>query len=102
MPRGAIMSIVVICVLTGLFALWIGLRSQPLGETAIILRAADIYVAETGGQATHCFARPSPLAGVSLIVTCAPPEGEPWYYPADARGRFVDIDPAIIENDAPT
>jgi hypothetical protein len=69
-----------------------GLRAVPPGETAIIEAAAGRYAEETGGAATDCAARPAPLEGVRLIVTCGPADGPPWVEAVDTWGNPVDID----------
>jgi hypothetical protein len=71
-----------------------GLRSLPPGETAIIEAAAARYVTETGGAPTDCAARPAPLEGVRLIVSCGPADGAPWVEALDTWGNPVEIDPS--------
>jgi hypothetical protein len=79
----------------GLGGVW-GLRSVPPGETAIIEAAAAAYVAETGGVATDCAARPSALPEVHLVVICA--EGA-WVAAYDTFGRPVALDPQQLQEE---
>lgn len=67
-----------------------GLRAVPPGETEIIAAVAADYVAETGGAATDCAARPGARAGVRLVVVC----GDGWARAVDAHGRAVAPEPA--------
>lgn len=74
-----------------LFGLVMGLRAIPPGETQIIEAAAVDYVAETGGAATDCFARPSVLEGVRLVVICVGDGGGSWVRAVDTYGAIVEI-----------
>jgi hypothetical protein len=69
------------------FGLWLGLRSVLPSETEIILAQAALYVAETGGLPTDCSARPAPVEGVRLVVTC----GADWAIAVDDWGRPVAL-----------
>ncbi|MEO0391116.1 MAG: hypothetical protein AAF218_09275, partial [Pseudomonadota bacterium] len=60
--------VIVLCLLAALSGLWLGLRSQPLDESAAIVAAVERYVAETGGAATDCVAVPG--KDVWLEVLC--------------------------------
>jgi hypothetical protein len=86
-------GLVLLGVLSG--GVW-GLRAIPPGETAIIDAAAAAYVADTGGEATDCAARPSVLAEVRLVVTCA---GGAWVTAYDTFGRPVALDPGELEKE---
>lgn len=101
MPRNIAVSLAVICVLAGLLALWVSLRHIPPSETEIITRIAQSYAAQTGGALTDCFARPSGLEQVRLVVFCQQADGVTFLYPVDDLGRLLDIDPSILESREP-
>jgi hypothetical protein len=69
-----------------------GLLSIPPSETAIIEAAVADYVAETGGVATDCAARPSSLPEVRLVVVC----GSDWARAVDEMGRTLALDPDVL------
>ncbi len=96
MPRNIALSLAVICGLAGLLALWVGLRHIPPSETEIIIRVAQAYVADTGGALTDCYARPSALEQVRLVVFCEGPE-QSFAYPVDDLGRLLEIEPDILD-----
>jgi hypothetical protein len=87
MARGVILQIVALAVVAGAFGLWLGVRAIPPDETAIIEAQAARYVAQTGRAATDCAARPSPITGVRLVVTC----GSDWAVAVDRWGRPVPM-----------
>ena len=97
MSRVQVLSLAGLLTLAAGFGLWMGLRAIPPGETEIINAAAARYVAETGGRATDCFARPSDLPRVRLVVICEPAAaGTPWVLAVDRHGARVDIDRDIL------
>jgi simple sugar transport system permease protein len=55
------------------------------------------YVAETGGARLDCFAVPSGVDGVRLIVICEPEGGAVWYAATDDWGQVVE-DVAVPED----
>ncbi|MEM9319821.1 MAG: hypothetical protein AAGA70_12570 [Pseudomonadota bacterium] len=69
--------------------LW-GRASLPPSETDAINRLAAQYVAQTGGQASDCLARPGPEGVAWLTVYCEGEAGQ-FSYPIDRRGRHVEI-----------
>ena len=81
----------------GALGLYLGLAAAPPTETEIIEAQAARYVAETGGDRLDCFAVPSGVEGVRLIVICEPEGGEAWYAATDDWGRVVD-DVAVPED----
>ncbi|WP_339987842.1 hypothetical protein [Gymnodinialimonas ulvae] len=81
----------------GAFGLWLGLSTAPPSESEIIDAQAARYVAETGGDLVDCYAVPSGVDGVRLIVICEPDGGDAWYAATDARGRVVE-DVAVPED----
>ncbi len=82
--------------------LFLGLRATPPAETEIILRQADRYIQETGGEATDCYARPSALAEVRLVVICDPTEGAAWVSAVDRYGNLVETDADILAEEPQT
>jgi hypothetical protein len=74
----------------GAFGLWLGLSTAPPTESEIIERQAARYVAETGGERLDCFAVPSGVDGVRLIVICEPEGGEVWFAATDVWGQVVE------------
>lgn len=87
MMRGVMLQILVLSVVAGAFGVWLGMRAIPPGETAIIEMQAARYVAQTGRAETDCAARPTPVAGVRLVVTC----GSDWAVAVDRWGRPVPL-----------
>lgn len=92
-PRLPLLSLAALLAAAGAFGLLLGLRAVPPGETEIINAVAADYVAETGGVATECLARPVPVDGVRLVVIC----GEDWLRAVGPFGEPVDIDPDLLE-----
>ncbi|MDG4649112.1 hypothetical protein P6F26_11705 [Roseibacterium sp. SDUM158017] len=80
----------------------LGVDARVPSETEIIEAAAEDYVAETGGARTDCYARPSPVDGVRLVVTCEPEGGARWLGAYDARGRAVAVDPETLDEEPAT
>jgi len=78
MPRLHILSLAALLLCAGVFGLIWGLRAVPPGETEIINAVAAEYMAETGGDPSTCFARPSEAEGVRLVVICAADGADPW------------------------
>ena len=74
----------------GAFGLWLGLRAAPPTESEIIGVQAARYVAETGGERLDCYAVPSGVEGVRLVVICEPDGAEPWYAATDEWGQVVE------------
>lgn len=72
---------------------WLGVGARVPTETDIIEAAAADYVAETGGEVTDCYARPSSAGGVRLVVTCDAEGDRPWRRGYDKQGRAVAADP---------
>ncbi|MBY6202368.1 hypothetical protein KUV65_13400 [Maritalea mobilis] len=95
--RGLILPLAALLAFGGALGVLLGLRAAPPGETAIIEAVAAGYVAETGGARTDCFARPSALPEVRMVVICAPEGGTARAYPVDRLGRPVEIDAAALE-----
>ncbi|MCU4654634.1 hypothetical protein N8I71_17475 [Roseibacterium sp. SDUM158016] len=95
MQRISLAALLALAVALG--ALW-GLRAIPPGETEIIVAVAADYVAETGGEATDCAARPASVEGVRLVVVC----GEGWARAVDEMGRAVALDPGALAAGAGT
>ena len=81
----------------GAIGLWLGLAAVPPTETEIIETQAARYVAETGGEWLDCYAVPSGVEGVRLIVICEPEGGEAWFAATDHWGQVVE-DVAVPEN----
>lgn len=100
--RLPILWVAAILVVAGAGGLVLGLRAGPPGETEIIEAVAAAYVAETGGVETDCFARPSALAGVRMVVICAPEGGAARAYPVDRMGRAVDVEAEDLVRDGQT
>lgn len=72
---------------------YVGLRlGQPVSETDIITRYAQIYVLENGEAArmTDCVATPSQHPNVRLVVRCTHPDGTTHSYFAGPRGEARD------------
>lgn len=72
---------------------YLGLRlGQPLEETAIIERAAALYLAQAGAgaQRTDCAAAPHPQA--RMIVVCHHPDGRTFSFVMSARGAVIPQD----------
>ncbi len=84
LPLAALLAV------AGALGLWLGLRAAPPTETEIINVHAARYVAETGGELLDCFAVPSGVEGVRLIVICEPEGGEAWYAATDEWGVVVE------------
>lgn len=97
--RGLILTLAALLAFVGAMGVLLGLRAAPPGETEIIEGVAAEFVAETGGARTDCFARPSALPGVRLVVICAPEGGVARAYPVDRLGRAVQIDADILERE---
>ncbi|AHM02663.1 hypothetical protein roselon_00206 [Roseibacterium elongatum DSM 19469] len=95
--RGLILPLAALLAFVGALGVLLGLRAAPPGETEIIEAVAAGYVAETGGARTDCFARPSALPGVRMVVICAPEGGRARAYPVDRLGRAVEIDADALE-----
>jgi hypothetical protein len=87
MARGWLLPLGGLVTAAAAFGLWAGLRAVPPTETEIILAQAALYVAETGGLPTDCSARPAPVEGVRLVVTC----GAGWASAVDEWGRRVAL-----------
>lgn len=78
--------------IAGAFGLWWGIQSVPPGETEIINRVAADYVSETGGALTDCYARPSALEAVRMVVICETAEADAWVRAVDAFGASTPAD----------
>ena len=57
-------------------------------ETEVINATVARYMAETGGAASDCYARPGPEAGAWITVYCEGAAGR-FAYPLDRRGRQI-------------
>ncbi|MEL7100196.1 MAG: hypothetical protein AAGM84_15330 [Pseudomonadota bacterium] len=68
MPASVRRVLFVLCGLAGVAGFWLGIRREPLDESAAIVAVVGRYVEETGGVETDCVARPG--AGVWLEVIC--------------------------------
>lgn len=90
MTKGMILPVAAILAIAGALGLWLGVASAPLTESEIIERHAADYVAETGGDRTDCYAIPSGVEGVRMIVICEAEGSEAWFRAVDARGEPVD------------
>lgn len=105
-PRLPILGLAGMLGVAGLVGIVIGLRATPPGETEIINAVATAYADETGGDVIDCFARPSALVGVRLVVICDPAEavddGDARAYPVDRWGRPVDVEAADLAADGQT
>ncbi|SEM83545.1 hypothetical protein SAMN04488003_10586 [Loktanella fryxellensis] len=72
------------------FTGYLGLRTgQPVSETEIITRAAEMYLAEAGAGATQtdCAGAPHPQA--RIVVVCHHPDGRSFTYVMGPRGQVV-------------
>ena len=74
----------------GALGLWLGLVTAPPTETQIISLHAARYVEETAGAPEDCYAVPSGVEGVRLIVICEPEGGEAWYAATDEWGQVIE------------
>lgn len=79
-----------ILAVAGAIGLWLGVASSPISESEIIERWAAEYVTLTGGDRLDCYAVPSGVAGVRMIVICEAEGSEAWFRAVDARGEPVD------------
>ncbi len=97
MSRALVMSVAGLVLFAGVLGYLTGLRYVPPGETEIILRAASAYEAETGRDVTECFARPSELEGVRLVVICGPAtdDANAWARAFDQWSR--DVTDAVVQ-----
>ena len=89
--RRFLLPLVALCVFSGAFGLWMGLRFEEPSETDIINGHAARYVNETGGALSDCYAVPGTQAGIRLVVICAP-EGAAWVQPVDRWGRPMAVE----------
>lgn len=89
-------SIVGLCLFATAIGVVAGVRALPPSETEIINAAAARYVAETGGALTDCYARPSGLSEVRLVVICETEAGV-WLRGFDRLGREVGLDAEVLE-----
>jgi len=101
-PRLPVLSLAALLLAAGGFGLILGLRAIPPGETEIIIAVAAEYVAETGGDPTHCSARPSPVSVIHLIVTCTDGAGDPWQRAVDRYGQPVGVAPDLLTEESQT
>jgi hypothetical protein len=92
MTRGIALPLVGLVTAALALGVWLGVGARVPTETEIIEAAAANYVAETGGAATDCYARPSAAAEVRLVVTCEAGAGVVWRRGYDAQGREVAAD----------
>ena len=67
-----------------------GRAALPPTETEVIVSMAARYVAETGGDATDCFARPGPEGQAWITVYCEGAAGR-FAYPVDEQGRLLTL-----------
>ena len=67
---------------------------QPMSETEIINRYAQIYVSNAGDGAlvSDCYATPNTRPEVRLVVRCTHADGTQFTYFADQRGRRLPAD----------
>lgn len=79
------------------FGLWWGMQSVPPGETEIINRVAADYVAETSGALTDCYARPSALEDVRMVVICEASDRAAWVRAVGRYGNAVEVSLDALE-----
>lgn len=89
MARPFLLSLAGLVGLAGVLGLMLGLRAIGASESEVIARVATRYVAETGGAATDCAARPATSAGLWLVVVCGAEGGRVEYF-VDRTGRVAD------------
>lgn len=92
--RGMILPVAALLAVAGAMGLLLGFRALPPGETEIIDAVAAEYVAETGGTATDCAARPGARAEVRLVVNCYG-AGPVWSRAVDTMGNPVGDGSAV-------
>ncbi|ABD54060.1 hypothetical protein Jann_1143 [Jannaschia sp. CCS1] len=90
MMRQIALPLAFLLAVTGAIGLYLGVQSAPVSESEIIERHAADYVTETGGARTDCYAVPSGVEGVRMIVICEAEGSEAWFRAVDARGAPVD------------
>ncbi|MBF9044615.1 hypothetical protein HKCCE4037_14825 [Rhodobacterales bacterium HKCCE4037] len=90
MLRRIALPLAALLAFAGAVGLWLGVATAPPTESEIIEVQAARYVAETGGDRLDCFAVPSGVEGVRLIVICEPEGGAAWYAATDEWGRIVE------------
>lgn len=88
--RVQIASLAGLSTLAAGFGLLWGWTSLPPTETAVIEAMAARYVAQTGGMATDCAARPGPDGQAWITVFCDGEMGR-FAYPVDRQGRLIAI-----------
>ena len=89
--RGQIAGIAGLCALAAGAGLVWGRASLLPTETEAINAIVARYVAETGGAAADCYARPGPDGRAWITVYCDGAAGR-FAYPLDRRGRAVPSD----------
>jgi ABC-type xylose transport system permease subunit len=92
MPRSFVLSLAGLLLFAGVFGFMLGVRAIPPGETEIINAVAADYVTETGGSAQGCYAVPSALEGVRMLVIC----GDDWARAVGRYGETVELDPSDL------
>jgi hypothetical protein len=102
MSPGMKISLAALLACACLLGLVWGQRAIPPDETEIIAGVAAQYVAETGGAPTDCFARPSALEGVRMVVICENDRDAPWARAVDTYGATVDIGPDLLAEELRT
>ncbi|MEM9755539.1 MAG: hypothetical protein AAF914_06080 [Pseudomonadota bacterium] len=85
--RGLQLGVLALCA-AGLGLLW-GRAGLPPTETEVIEAMAARYVAETGGAATDCVARPGP--GEAWITVYCGRDAARHVYPVDRDGRLISL-----------
>lgn len=99
-PMSISLAVLLVCAAV-LGTIW-GLRAISPDETRIISSVAADYVAETGGALTDCFARPSALPDVRMVVICDAGSGPAWARAVDRYGATVQIDPDRLTEELQT
>lgn len=102
MTRPMLISLAALLLFAAVLGTIWGLRAIPPDETAIIGAVAADYVDETGGALTDCFARPSALEHVRLVVICEGGTGPAWARAVDRFGAEVQIDPDSLTEEPQT
>jgi len=87
--RPITVAVLALCVCAIVLGLTFGQMSAKLSETEVIKAYAAQYVQQTGGQATDCAARPSPLSEVWMVITCGVEQDQRIYF-VDVKGRQLD------------
>ncbi|MFK7877156.1 MAG: hypothetical protein AB8B71_15460 [Paracoccaceae bacterium] len=85
MPRSVLLTTGFLTAFAAVLGVWMGLNWQPLDETQVISKVAELYASQTGRAASECVAVPGEDP-VWVRVMC-----RAVVYELDHRGRIVRV-----------